>query len=246
MKYLIAFLVSLSFSISAYGQPIQLVTENNAPFQIEEKGKPLSGFAIELVQAMKKKAGINVKIAVYPWARAYMMARNKPNTFIFSIARTREREQLFKWVGEYYKVTDNFFALASRRDIRLTTIEDAENYKTAVPRGDIAALRLEKLGFNDKHLQYVTFQEQCIRLLHLGRVDLNSNNELGFFAQVRKLGFHPDEFRKVFVISEVPVGIAANQGTPDQLVKKMRDALNEVKSDGTHARLLRKWFPDRH
>jgi polar amino acid transport system substrate-binding protein len=198
------------------------------------------------VEAMKKKVGVDAKITVYPWARAYMMALKQPNTFIFGIARTKEREQLFKWVGDYYKVTDTFFALASRRDIRLSAVEDAKNYKTAVPRGDIAALRLEKLGFNSKHLQYVTFQEQCVRLLHLGRVDLNSNNELGFFTQIRKLGFQPDEFRRVFVISEVPVGMAASQGTPDHLVQKMRNALSEIKADGTHAGLLRKWFPSQH
>ena len=169
-------MVFLSYICKSYGQKILFVTENNPPLQITDKGKPLTGFAIELVESVIDKAGINAIIQAYPWARSYIMAQEKPNVFIFSISRTKERENLFQWVGTYYKETDAFFALASRKDIVLNSIEDAKKYKTAVPRGDASALRLEKHGFTKIHLYYVTDQKQSIQKLKLGRVDLISNN----------------------------------------------------------------------
>ena len=244
MKCLISLIILLSFPFSSYGQQIQLVTEDYAPFQIKEEGKPLRGFSIELVEAMKSKAGINSKIRVYPWARAYIMAQRDPNTFIFTIGKTKEREQLFQWVGEFYRVIDALWALNFRQDVVINVLEDAKKYITAVPRRDAAALRLENLGFLKKnHLHYVTRQSQCIQLLHRGRAGLNSNTDIGFFTEVEKLGFLPTDFRVVFIHGEVPMGMAASKGTPKHVVEKMRKALHKVKSDGTHAKLIKKWFP---
>jgi len=240
---LMTLIVFLSFVTNSNGQEIQFVTESYAPYQIEEEGKPLTGFAIELVESMKKIAKISSPIKTYPWARAYMMAQREPNTFIFTIARTKDREHLFHWIGNYYTGTDAFFALASRHDIVLNSIEDAKRYITAVPRGDSAAVRLENLGFNEEHLNYVIKQKQSIQMLHMGRVDLNSNNGLGFYTEIKNLGLRPNDFKKVFVISETNFGIAASLTTSEHLVQIMRHALIEVKANGTHARLIKKWFP---
>ena len=86
-------------------------------------------------------------------------------------------------------------------------------------------------------------QGQAIRMLYQGRVDLNVNNDIGFMATLRKINLNPNEFKKIFIISKMPLCIAANKETDDALVKKMRAALEKVKSDGTHRRLMNKWFP---
>ena len=129
MRYpvILSILIFLFVAGISHAQNITLVTENYPPFQIKESGKPPQGFAIELVEAMKKYAGINEKIEVYPWARAYNMALIKPNTFIFSLARTKEREDLFKWIGDYFMATTAIYALKSRTDIVITSLEDAKN-----------------------------------------------------------------------------------------------------------------------
>ena len=246
MKKLIILVVFcfLGIAENSYAQKIQLLTENYPPFQIEESGKPLSGFAIELVEAMRKYAGISEEIVVYPWARAYKVALRSPNTFIFTIARTKEREHLFKWVGEYFKATTAIYALKSRTDIVINSLEDAKNYITGTPRGDAGAVLLENYGFNgEKHLHYLTSQDQAINLLCLERVDLNVNNDMGFLYTLREKNIDPKKFKKVFIISQMPMGMAANKKTPDILVKKMRTALDKVKSDGTYRKLMNKWFP---
>lgn len=243
MKASILAMMLFLVCLTAQAQDIRFVTEHFAPFQIKEEGEKVRGFAIDMVTAMQQLAGHDEPLKVYPWARAYQMALDEPGTFIFSIARTKERERLFKWVGDYYDAIDALFALKKRKDIVIHAIEDAKNYKTAVARGDNAAQRLEKLGFTKKHLYYVKSQEHCIRLLQKERVDLNSNAELGFYSAVKKLGFAPEAFRRVFIISQVPLGIAAQKDTPDELVEKMRLALEKLKKDGTHNRLMKKWFP---
>jgi polar amino acid transport system substrate-binding protein len=243
LKIFVLSIFGLFFAVSGRGENIQFVTENFPPFQVQETGTPLRGFAVELVSAMIIKAEIDAEIQVYPWARAYRLAQVRPNTFIFSIARSKEREGLFKWVGDYFTVRDGMFALTSRSDIVLNSINDARKYVTAVPRGDNAAVDLERLGFTDKHLNYVTCQTQCIKMLQAGRVDLNMNNNLGFFTVTEKLGFDRSQFKVALVLSEKYLGIAASRNTSDALVEKMRDALEEVQRDGTYARLTEKWFP---
>lgn len=243
MKYAILSFMLLAVASTIYAQDIRLVTENYPPFQIQEEGKPPTGFGIEIVEAMKKRAVIDAKIEFYPWARAYHLALEKPNIFIFTMGRSKERETLFKWVGEFYRVTDGFFALSFREDIIINSIEEAKNYTTAVPRGDLAAVVLEGRGFTKDHLHYVPSQEQCVIMLHKERVDLNSNNDIGFFAMAKKLGLAASDFKRVYVINETAMEMAASRGTSDVWVEKMQRALKEVKSDGTYDRLRRKYFP---
>lgn len=242
---LILVLVFCFFGIAenSNAQKIRLVTENYPPFQIEEPGKPLSGFAIELVEAIKRYAGINVKTEVYPWARAYKIALKYPNTFIFSIAKTKEREHLFKWVGEYFKATTSIYALKSRSDIIINSLENAKKFKIGTPRSDAGALFLESKGFNAEHLHYLVNQDQAITMLYLGRVDLNVNNNIGFMDALKRKNYDPQKFKNVFVISAMPLGIAANKNTPDILVQKIQTALEKVNSDGTYQKLMGKWFP---
>ena len=132
----------------ASAQEVRFVTEIMAPFQVND-GKRLSGFAVELVDEIKRRTGIKAQIEVYPWARAYNIALTEPNVFIFTLVNTPERLQQFNWIGDYYTVTDSFYALKSRRDIVIKSMNDAKKYITCIPRDDVAEQRLEKLGFED-------------------------------------------------------------------------------------------------
>lgn len=244
MKIFIMFLVLLTIAVASNAQNIQFVTENYPPFQIKKGENPPEGFAIELVEAMKKKAGLNAKIQMLPWGRAYRIAQHEPNAFIFSIAMSKEREESFKWIGNYFEAINAIYTLSSNENITITSLDSAKKYKTCVPRGDNSAVILEKRGFNKKHLRYVTTQTQCILMLHRKRVDLNMNSELGFFTIVKKLKLEATQFKRVFIESIVPLGIAANKNSDVTLVKKMQRALEELKVDGTHEKLMKKWFPD--
>ena len=79
---------------------VRIVTEHLAPFQISENHELIGGIvAIEVQQLINKVLPEN-KIEVLPWARAFQIASERPNTIIFSLVRTPDREDKFIWIGK--------------------------------------------------------------------------------------------------------------------------------------------------
>lgn len=236
---LLLLLFWLSFNVDA--QEVRFVTEEMSPFQIDE-GEKLTGFAVEVVEQIKLKAGIKGRIEVYPWSRAYKMALSRPNTFIFTMVKTPERMTKFKWIGEYYTATDSFYALRSRRDIQIRSIADAKKYIICIPRNDVGEQHLEKMGFSDKSLKRVAFQAQCLGMLYRDRVDLNLFNHHGIENLAKKFDVDPLLFRRVLVVSKAVMGLAASKSTDDILVEKARQALREIKQSKSHQIRINQWF----
>lgn len=219
----------------------RFVTEIMSPFQLKEQGK-LTGFAAELMQDLINRADINGKIEVYPWARAYNIALSKPNVFIFTMVKTPERLEKFHWIDEYYVATDSFYALRSRDDIVINSIADAKKYITCIPRNDVGEQRLSKLGFTDVQLKKVAVQSQCLGMLYRDRVDLNLFNELGIRSLASKYNFEREMFKRVYVVSEAVMGVAASKGSDPVLIEAVKKSLKELKTEPLFEKRLEKWF----
>ncbi len=87
--------------IAGYGYAQDIVAstiESWPPFMFKQDGE-ITGIATDVVRATFKKAGVSLKIQIYPWARAYKTALDKKNTMVFMLYRTPDREELFKWIG---------------------------------------------------------------------------------------------------------------------------------------------------
>ena len=97
MKRLLA-LAALAATSTALAAPLQLVTENNPPFNFAD-GKDVKGTSTEAVRALIAKAGLEANITVMKWDDAYSKAQASANTCIYSTARVENREKLFKWFG---------------------------------------------------------------------------------------------------------------------------------------------------
>ena len=77
-----------------------VVTEVLPPYQLYNENNVLSGFSVEVLEALFKITKDDIDLKVLPWARAYRTALNKPNTLIFSLSRSPSRENLFFWGGK--------------------------------------------------------------------------------------------------------------------------------------------------
>jgi polar amino acid transport system substrate-binding protein len=219
----------------------RFVTEIMSPFQLKENGK-LTGFAINLMDEVISRAQLKGRIEIYPWARAYHIALTEPNVFIFTLVKTQERLEKFNWIDEYYVATDSFYALNSRKDIVINSIADAKKYQICIPRNDVGEQRLIKLGFDDSNLKRVAVQSQCLGMLQRGRVDLNLFNAQGIRSLANKFNVEQRLFKRVFVVSEAVMGVAASKNSDPQLVAQIREALVKVKSERFYEELLQQWF----
>ena len=101
-------------------QRLILTTEEYPPYNMSDGQGRVTGVATDIVRALLEGAGIEYEIAVYPWARAIAMARTQVNTCVFSMSRTPEREELYRWIGPL--VTNDWTLFARSGASRVLTV----------------------------------------------------------------------------------------------------------------------------
>jgi polar amino acid transport system substrate-binding protein len=106
---------------------IKVVTEDTFPIQYLEKGQVL-GPATDLVKSVLAEAGLPYSIEVLPWARAYNIALNEPNTMIYSLARTEQREGLFQWIGSVMRLNYYLVGMESLKLSQPITLESLKKF----------------------------------------------------------------------------------------------------------------------
>jgi ABC-type amino acid transport substrate-binding protein len=151
---------------------LHIVTEHFPPFQIKHADS-LDGWAVQRVQALLAHADLSSEIEVLPWPRAYKIATTRPNTLIFSLLKTEERQPQFHWIAPLCPMHIGFYTSESRADINATTIDGLKPYVIGVERGQANQHYLEKHGFIvDKNLVLVQHKDVLHQMLALGRVDV--------------------------------------------------------------------------
>ena len=96
--------------------PVHLVTEVFPPYQ-QQSGDELHGWSVDIVRQIMQAAELPYQIDVMPWARAYKTAHSIPDTLIFSLLRTEERENEFAWVAPLCPMRISFYTSSHRPDV---------------------------------------------------------------------------------------------------------------------------------
>ncbi len=245
MKKLCLPVVLILITISAFAQEVKIVTENYPPYNYEENGK-VKGVSTEIVRAVLKEMGLNIKITVYPWARTYRLALEEPNTLIYSIARTPEREHKFKWVGVIAPADQVLLSLKERTDIKLNNLDDTRKYKIGTVRDDVIEHHLLSNGFKvGKNIDRCNNYNSNIKKLLRKRIDLCAIGKLVGYNILRKIGHEPgDTVKQVYRFDVLSKGVnmAFQKDTPDEVVNKFRRGLKKIKENKTYDKILSKYF----
>lgn len=245
MKKLCLPVVLILITISAFAQELKIVTENYPPYNYEENGK-VKGVSTQIVRAVLKEMGLNIKITVYPWARTYRLALEEPNTLIYSIARTPEREHKFKWVGVIAPADQVLLSLKERTDIKLNNLDDTRKYKIGTVRDDVIEHHLLSNGFKvEKNIDRCNNYNSNIKKLLRKRIDLCAIGKLVGYNILRKIGHEPgDTVKQVYRFDVLSKGVnmAFQKDTPDEVVNKFRRGLEKIKENKTYDKILSKYF----
>ena len=234
-------LVSSLFVGIANGQQIKLITENWAPYQMEIDGK-LSGISVDIVKELQKRVGNTQKIRVFPWNRGYNITLKKKGFALFTTARTKHREKLFKWVGPIATLKLVMFKLKSNKT-EYKTEDDAKRAKSiAVTKNNASHQTLASKGF--KNLQVKTGGDNKINLTKLleGKAELwPVDYQVGHY-RIKQRGVQDKVvIAKVPPFLETPLAIAFNKNTPDEIIQKWQKALDSMKKDGTYEKIFDKY-----
>ncbi|WP_448213891.1 substrate-binding periplasmic protein [Colwellia sp. MEBiC06753] len=210
---------------------LTVVAEPWWPFNYYDEQSEIVGRSAERVKALMAKADINFNHALYPWRRAYNMALAKPNVLIYSIYRTKARENKFNWICPLLESsTHKIYKLRSRTDIQINNERDLSAYRINVVRGTYPHDYLLKLGLKEgSSLQLSALVEQHLKLLLNKRVDLIVEAGEVINELLAQSGYPADLLEEVYTFKNTPqFCMAISKGTSPQLIEKIEQAHREL------------------
>ncbi len=216
-------------SIVANGQEITLrvVTEDTFPIQYVENGEVV-GPSTELVRSVLAEANIPYTIEILPWARAYNAALTQPNTMIYSLARTEQREELFQWIGSVMRLDYYLVGLDTLKLPQPITIEALKKLRFGAIRDSATEQHLLSLGF--ENLYSVSKPSQSINMLKLGRIDLFPTNYSSFQFSCLHLKVDCQRIKALYHLDKLSASLyfALSNQSDSELVERIKTAYQKV------------------
>lgn len=214
-----------------------LVVGNDLPPMVMFNPDLVSGIFPDIIRAMTRLSGVEVKFAFMPWARALATSKSVPGVCAIPASITPEREAGYAWIGPIYHSRWKFFALANS-SIVVNSLDEARRYKVSVLSGSSQEEFLARAGgFN---LESAGSQEANIRKLAAGRIELWAGP-----------AYVPDQVRRstdiktkpVYTFHEGDVGIACNLDTDKSLLERMRAAFATLRKTAEYDAITRAYEP---
>ncbi|MGF1741454.1 transporter substrate-binding domain-containing protein [Vibrio profundum] len=231
MRLLLASLL-LFYSSFLVANTITVWGEIYPPFGYVEDGKP-AGMSSEITTLLLKTANIEVdQWIMAPWGRVYLSGTHNPNTLIYTVGRTSDREDKFFWIGPIAPPGAYLYKLKSRIDIHPKSYDDLKKY---VIGGLISGGMTERLigeGFN---VSPVAKNQQNIHRLIRERVDVIIMTSIQMKYYIDELGYDPNVFESVWSLTNKDSGqyhIAINKETDPKTLKMLQQAFDEISKNG--------------
>ncbi|QPF74243.1 transporter substrate-binding domain-containing protein [Roseateles sp. DAIF2] len=222
--------------------PLRLLSEEFPPINYSEQGRP-RGLAVEVVQEIQRRLEQPAEIEFMPWARAFREAQQPQRpAALFAMARTPERERLFKWVGPIVTFYSALYAPAGG-GLRLRHLGEARLVEEVlVVRGWYTAEQLRSQAF--RNLFEVSDPQQGVRMLLARRAPLFATERISMPATLAEMGLPADALEIVYSFASTEGYIAFSRGTPDALVRAWQRQLDAMKRDGSFQAIYKRWLPE--
>lgn len=112
-------------------EDIQIITEDYYPLNYVDNGT-LQGISVDLFEKILQKMGSDINRSSFkllPWSEGYNLVKTTPDTVLFTITRTPERENDFLWAGPFFTDRD---LLYTNEGVNLSEKNDIAALKIAV------------------------------------------------------------------------------------------------------------------
>ena len=231
MRRLVAVLLAGMFLFMACAGPVQtdklrVLTEEYPPFNYTDDSGNLAGSSTELVKAVLSKLGLNMSIEVMPWAQAYELVLNNPNTALYSTARTPERERNFMWVGPIGSY-ENWLYAKKGSAVRVNSLDEAKAVKAiAAVKDEAGQQKLSEQGFIN--FIYTDSTADGLKKLMAGEADLWLGTRADVDLVARKAGVNPTDLEPAVFVHKLDLYIAFNKNTPYEIVQQWQKALDSL------------------
>ena len=211
-----------------------------APFESQNDKGEIVGFDIEVVKAIAKKAGIEVKFVNTPWEGIFnTLAQGDRDLVVSAVTITEERKQTMDFSDPYFDAQQ---LIAVKESSKVAKFADLKKLKVGVQTGTTGDEAVTKLqGKTSANIKRFESTPLALKELEAGGVDavvadngvvINyvANNPGGKFKSIADKEFVPEQY-----------GIALKKGNTE-LQAKVNKALAEIKADGSYDAIYTKYF----
>jgi len=240
LRSIFIFIALVASCCFVYPAELQFLTEEYPPITFRKDGK-VTGLATEVVEEIQRRTDSKAPIQVLPWARAYQTALSDPNTVLFSVTRTAERESLFQWVGPLVSQKTSFYALRGTK-VKVNSLADAKKLDPIIVVRDYYSEQFLK-GEGFTNMDLVANPEQMVKMLMAGRRPMMASDNLLLPALLENAGAKREDVESVYTFMESKLYIAFSKNTSSATVAQWQQALDNMKRDGSYAKIYKKWLP---
>lgn len=212
---------------------LNVVTENWPPYNYAQENGEVAGIATKVVKEILEEAKLGYDIQVFPWARSYKLAQNQPNTLIYSIFRTPEREPYFHWFCPLIPdLNMHFFALTESNINPILTLDKTTELRIGVVREDFPYQVLKSNGLSEgKQLYLSSSDEVNLKRLLAGEVDVVPTSKRSMKSRLTAMGLDFSKVKPVYQLlssKSTPICMAVSKKTDPQMVSQIRQAFNSI------------------
>ena len=211
-----------------------------APFESQSPKGEIVGFDIDVVSAVAKKAGIEVKFVNTPWEGIFnALAQGDRDLVASAVTITDERRQTMDFSDPYFDAQQ---LIAVPMASKVKSFADLKALKVGVQTGTTGDETVTKLqGKNSTNVKRFESTPLALKELEAGGVDAVvadngvvvhyvANNPNSKFKTVSDKAFAPEQY-----------GFAVKKGNTE-LLEKLNKGLADIKADGTYDKIYAKYF----
>ncbi|MCV2354704.1 transporter substrate-binding domain-containing protein [Paucibacter sp. B2R-40] len=221
-------LLGLGLMAPAMAQHLSLVTEEYPPYNMSDAKGQVGGISTQIVKALMAEAGLAHDVTIFPWARAISMARAQPNTCVYSMSRTPEREAHYKWIGPLVYNDWALFALTDTvPEPRPTRLEELMEARIGSYQGDAIVSYLQARGHR---VDVASSDDVNPKKLQMGRIDYWATGRLIGQYRLQQQGIQG--IAPMLNFNRSDMYLACNAQMPDALVKRLNASLISLDKQG--------------
>lgn len=211
-----------------------------APFEFQNEKGEIVGFDIDVMAAVAKAAGIEVKFVSTPWEGAFnALAQGDRDVLVSAVTITDERKQTLDFSESYFEARQ---LIAVPEKSKVTKLEALKRSKIGVQTSTTGEEVVAKLlGKNSANIKRFESTPLALSELAAGGVDAVvadngvvthylANNPASKFKAVSDASFAPEQY-----------GIAVKKGNAE-LLGKINTGLAAIKADGSYQLIQDKYF----
>ncbi len=220
---------------------LRIVTTDYAPYNTDHVGNQ-DGYSTRIVRALLAEAGLDAEIEFLPWARTYNTALTQPNVLIFSLARNKEREPKFNWIGKLLPMDTYLYKASDRHDIQIKTLADTKHLLIGgINQGaptqwlESQSLKLFKASENSA---------TNLNMLLKGRVDLLVFDPASLSVELKQANVALDKVVPVLYLPEpsYDLYLAMSKPSDPKLLTRVRQGFRRIVENGQYAKITSPFF----